>query len=192
MEKKNSKQSASWVMYVADKGKDSCPACLANHGKKFSAKDPKLPLLPIHPNCRCKYIQVATTHNAYNKVQKQLQKKTDEITLTDHNKKRNVTDEVQKINLKEKLFQNNKISKDTAEKLATQITDVKQNDPELKEQNFFLMFNGRNLTASNGELLLDAVSGKPVKKSSLEVKFLDKMMTGYTTTQKIQFDYSKK
>jgi Tlde1 domain len=192
MDANNSKQSVSWVMYVADKGKNSCPVCLANHGKKFSTKDPKLPQLPIHPNCRCKYIQVATPQDAYNKVQKQLQKKTDEIILAGHDKKRNVTDEAQEINLKEKLYQNNKISKDAAEKLATQISHAKKTDSVLKEQNFFLMFNGRHLAASNGELLLDAVSGKPVKKSKPKVEFLDKMMIGYTTTQKIQFDYSKK
>lgn len=69
MEKNSSKEAVAWVMYVADKGKDSCPACLANHGKKFSTKDPNLPILPIHPNCRCKYIQVSSPQKAHNKVQ---------------------------------------------------------------------------------------------------------------------------
>ncbi len=177
MEKNNSKESVSWVMYVADKGKDSCPACLANHGKKFSTKDPNLPMLPVHPNCRCKYIQVSSPQNAYNKVQEQLQKKTDEIVLSEHGKKRNVTEEAQEINIAEKLYQNNKISNGTAEKIAKQISEAKTKDPQLKEQNLFLIFDGKHLTTSDGELLINAVSGKPVKK---------------TKEGKIQFDYSQK
>ena len=43
------------VRFISDKGPNSCAACLEHHGKIFKQDDPNKPLLPIHPNCRCKY-----------------------------------------------------------------------------------------------------------------------------------------
>ena len=44
--------------FIAEKGSDSCKSCLAHHGKIFRSDDPGKPKLPIHPNCRCRYIEV--------------------------------------------------------------------------------------------------------------------------------------
>ena len=43
------------VRFISDKGPNSCKACLEHHGKIFKHDDPNKPLLPIHPNCRCRY-----------------------------------------------------------------------------------------------------------------------------------------
>ena len=44
-----------WLVYVSEKGENSCKACLQNHGKKFKESDLSRPALPIHPNCLCQY-----------------------------------------------------------------------------------------------------------------------------------------
>ncbi len=53
MEEKDQKDP--WLVYVADKGENSCMQCVNNHGKRFRELDVKRPALPIHPNCKCKY-----------------------------------------------------------------------------------------------------------------------------------------
>ena len=40
------------IMYVADKGENTCRECLENDGEIFDIDDPELPQLPIHPHCR--------------------------------------------------------------------------------------------------------------------------------------------
>jgi len=52
----NPLESTEKIRYVADKGKNTCRECLENDGKTFDLDDPELPQLPIHPNCRCKYV----------------------------------------------------------------------------------------------------------------------------------------
>lgn len=51
-------EDIEFVRFVSDKGPNSCEACLANHGKIYQTDDLKKPALPIHPNCRCKYVKI--------------------------------------------------------------------------------------------------------------------------------------
>ena len=54
-ELKEKDQNDPWLVYISDKGKNSCFKCTKNHGKRFRETDLSKPALPIHPNCRCKY-----------------------------------------------------------------------------------------------------------------------------------------
>ena len=47
-----------FVCFSAELGKNCCKACQENHGKIFEADDPERPEIPLHPNCRCKYIPI--------------------------------------------------------------------------------------------------------------------------------------
>lgn len=49
------KESVSLVMYVAEMGEKTCKVCQGYHGKIYSESDPEKPVIPIHPNCRCRY-----------------------------------------------------------------------------------------------------------------------------------------
>ena len=51
------KTEIKFVQFISDKGPNSCKECLKHHGKIFRADDPNKPELPIHPNCRCKYVE---------------------------------------------------------------------------------------------------------------------------------------
>lgn len=52
------KTEIKFVKFISDKGPNSCKECLKYHEKIFRADDPDKPELPIHPNCRCKFIEV--------------------------------------------------------------------------------------------------------------------------------------
>jgi hypothetical protein len=52
------KTEVKLVRFISDKGPNSCKACLVHHGKVFRADDPDKPKLPIHPNCRCKFVEI--------------------------------------------------------------------------------------------------------------------------------------
>ena len=123
-----------------------------------------MPKLPLHPNCKCHYEDV------YEKDMPQS---------LECEKIRN--------NL---LAANNNLSEKDVEKIVSLI--IKSN-PEMEKyvQNkdeIYMYFNGRYLFSSNGKLILDAVSGKPVAVKS-NIKSIN---TSYTTV-KIEhtFDYSK-
>ena len=45
------------VKFVSEKGVNSCNICRSYHGKIFTEDDPKKPELPLHPNCRCKFVE---------------------------------------------------------------------------------------------------------------------------------------
>lgn len=47
-----------WLIYVAEKGENSCRECVKNHGKRFRQNDLSRPALPVHPNCRCNYVEL--------------------------------------------------------------------------------------------------------------------------------------
>ena len=49
--------------FVAEKDGDCCEKCKRFDGKVFSDEDPAKPELPIHPNCRCKFIKQNTPGN---------------------------------------------------------------------------------------------------------------------------------
>ena len=131
------KAEVKLVEFISDKGPNSCNACRAYHGKVYQLDEPSKPELPIHPNCRCKYV----LKNAPSV---------------------DVSQEVEE----EKIFRNitsdNKLSYDDARKIATQITKARNKNAIIKEQKLFLLFNGEQLISSDGKLVLQAVSGVPV------------------------------
>ena len=45
------------VKFVSEKGVNSCNICRSYHGKIFTEDDPQKPELPLHPNCRCKFVE---------------------------------------------------------------------------------------------------------------------------------------
>lgn len=47
--------STARVMYIAEMGAKTCKKCQEYHGKIFLETDPQKPIIPIHPNCRCRY-----------------------------------------------------------------------------------------------------------------------------------------
>ena len=46
--------------FVAEKDGDCCEKCKRFDGKVFSDEDPAKPELPMHPNCRCKFVKQKT------------------------------------------------------------------------------------------------------------------------------------
>ena len=44
------------VKFVSESGSHTCTECSSNDGMLFYIDDPDLPKLPMHPNCRCKYV----------------------------------------------------------------------------------------------------------------------------------------
>ena len=60
------------VKFISDKGPNSCEDCLKHHGEVFQLDDPEKPELPIHPNCRCKYVEVTSDVTNYAAVSSQI------------------------------------------------------------------------------------------------------------------------
>ena len=56
MKKTELEQNDPWLVYVAEKSRTSCMKCQENHAKRFRSSDDSKPKLPIHPNCKCKYV----------------------------------------------------------------------------------------------------------------------------------------
>ena len=150
------------VLYVADNGENTCRECLDNDGKVFDIDDPGLPQLPIHPHCRCKYVSATAPYG-------------------------DVSDEVERYRIVKNLKAAGESDEEKAKSLAEQIINARRENPKLREQRLFLLFNGRYLMSSDGKLLLDAVSGQPVSEKTT-VKW--KTMFGGDETVVREFDYS--
>ena len=60
------------VKFISDKGPNSCEDCLKHHGEVFQLDDPEKTELPIHPNCRCKYVEVTSDVANYAAVSSQI------------------------------------------------------------------------------------------------------------------------
>jgi len=150
------------VLYVSDNGENTCQDCLDNDGKIFDIDDPELPQLPIHPHCRCKYVSAADPYE-------------------------DISEDVERHRIVKNLEAASDLDEEKARSLAEQIIDARRENPKLREQNLFLLFNGRYLMSSNGELLLDAVSGQPVSEKTT-VKW--ETMFGGDETVEREFDYS--
>ena len=56
MKNQEFEQNDPWLVYVAEKSRTSCMKCQENHAKRFRSSDDSKPKLPIHPNCKCKYV----------------------------------------------------------------------------------------------------------------------------------------
>ena len=59
MKNQEFEQSNPWLVYVAEKSRTSCMKCQENHAKRFRYSDSSRPELPIHPNCKCKYVPLS-------------------------------------------------------------------------------------------------------------------------------------
>ena len=151
------------VLYVADNGKNTCRECLENDGEIFDIDDPDLPQLPIHPNCRCKYVSASDPQN-------------------------DVSEDVERYRIVKALKEDRGIEEEEPTSLAQQIIDARRENSKLREQKLFLLFNGRHLMSSDGKLLLDAVSGQPVSIKEKEVSV--NTAASLKTVRKIKFDYS--
>ena len=151
------------VLYVADNGENTCRECLDNDGKVFDIDDPGLPQLPIHPHCRCKYVSATAPYG-------------------------DVSEDVERYRIVKNLKVAGESDEEKAKSLAEQIIDARRENPKLREQRLFLLFNGRYLMSSDGELLLDAVSGQPI--IIREEKFSDEILGEVTIVRKVKFDCS--
>ena len=150
------------VMYVADKGRNTCQECIRHDGKVFDIDDPELPQLPVHPHCRCKYVSVATPYE-------------------------DIHEDVERYRIVKNLEGGGGLDEEKAKSLAEQIINARRENPTLREEKLFLLFNGRYLISSDGKLLLDAVSGQPV--SEKKTVNWTTMFGGYETVVR-EFDYS--
>ena len=150
------------VLYVADNGDNTCQDCLDNDGRIFDINDPELPQLPIHPHCRCKYVSAADPDE-------------------------DISEDVERYRIIKNLKAAGESDEEKARALAEQIINARRENPKLREQRLFLLFNGRYLMSSDGKLLLDAVSGQPVSEKTT-VNW--KTMFGGDETVVREFDYS--
>ena len=151
------------LLYIADEGKNSCPACIINDGKKFDLEDPNLPQLPIHPNCHCRYVPITNTN-------------------------KDVSKDVEKYRITQTLRKTYRLQEGEAKSLAEQIIKVRNENLELRRQKIFLIFNGRYLMSSDGKLLLNAVSGKAVSEN---ITINQATVSGFISeTIEREFDYS--
>ncbi|MCQ2353409.1 MAG: DUF2778 domain-containing protein [Victivallaceae bacterium] len=125
------------VMYIAEQCDGVCKDCIKNDGKIFQINDPSLPLLPVHPNCRCKY--VSTLNTAYD-----------------------VSDFVEKYRIIQSLQKVHEIPEGATYDFAEQILQSRKENATLRGQKIFFLFNGQYLLSSDGKLCIQAVSGKPI------------------------------
>lgn len=131
----------SKVIYISENNSNTCEECLRYNGKVFDINATDLPQLPIHPNCRCKYV-------------------------ADDSRGRDVTSEVEHHLIVNNLQKLHDTSEELAYDLANQIVKARNENAKLREQKIFLFFNGRYFMSSDGKLLLDAVSGKATDEKS--------------------------
>ena len=151
------------IQYVADNDKHTCQECSDNDGNIFDIDDDDLPQLPIHPNCRCKYVSITAPN-------------------------KDVSEDVERYRIVKNLKETWGLEEESAKSLAQQVIDARHENSKLREQRLFLLFNGRYLMSSDGKLLLDAVSGQPVSEKTT----VNKVTIWGTVhrTIKREFDYS--
>ena len=58
MNRKKTSDSTGKVMFAAELGKNCCKTCQELHGRIFPENDSGKPEIPLHPNCRCRYIRL--------------------------------------------------------------------------------------------------------------------------------------
>ncbi len=165
MQMLNGKTEIKLVKFISDKGPNSCKECLKHHSEIFRLDDPNKPVLPIHPNCRCKYELIDTSNK-------------NTAMLIGHRQ------------IVENIVQNSDVAKNDAIEIAIQIMNARSANSKIKDQPVFLLFNGSKLVSSDGKLVLKAVSGVPVSKKT-EFNKASTLGTVRQTTFKT-FDYSIK
>ena len=154
------------VLYVADNGENTCQECLDNDGKVFDIDDPGLPQLPIHPHCRCKYVLPTAPYG-------------------------DVSEDVERHRIVKNLEAAGDLDEEKAKSLAEQIIAARHENSQLREQKLFLLFNGRYLVSSDGELLLDAVSGQAVSENVTVNKVTFWGVVHRTIEREFDYSYSR-
>ena len=162
MDQAHSRDQLAKVLYLADNGENTCQDCHGNNGRIFDIDDPELPLLPMHPHCRCKYFSVTAPH-------------------------KDVSEDVERYRIVKNLKATAKLDEENAKFLAEQIINARRENSKLREQRLFLLFNGRYLISSDGKLLLDAISGQAVSEKTIAYRTT---MYGGEETKQREFDYS--
>lgn len=152
-----------YVKFIAEHDSKTCVDCQRWDGKIFDAEDSNRPILPLHPNCRCKYQDMPAN----------------EKSLIFHEEKKHTV---------AMLTRKHNISTAQADVLAKQILIAKMENKKLESENLFFIFNGRNLVSSDGTLMLNAVSGKPVSEKFSPWSKIN--MTGAEQTVTRTFNYS--
>jgi len=151
-----------YTKFVAERNGKTCDSCRRYHEKVFRKDDPRRPTLPIHPNCRCKYQDIPITSRSA-ELQKEKQRAAAVFTSRHH------------------------LSEILADELAEQIIIARMENRKLESEDIFLLFNGRRLLSSDGELLLDAVAGQPVDKKISTERISQNLHREIDT---VTFDYS--
>ena len=154
------------VLYVSDNGENTCQDCLDNDGRIFDIDDPELPQLPIHPHCRCKYVSVAEPYE-------------------------DISEDVERYRIVKNLEAASDLDEEKAKSLAEQIINARRENPKLREQRLFLLFNGRYLMSSDGKLLLDAVSGQAVSENATVNKVTFWGVVHRTIEREFDYSYSR-
>ena len=159
----NDSSKKGMVKFVSESGPHTCAECSDYDGMLFYIDAPDLPQLPLHPNCRCKYVSV-------------------------DDPQRDVTAQVEEHGITAKLVALHDLPEAEASALAKQISVARAENEIIGRQKLFLLFNGRYLLSSDGKLLLPAVSGK---STATEEKDLSKDILGsVTVSRKFTFDNS--
>ena len=151
-----------YVKFIAENNGNTCDKCRQHHGKVFEKSDSKCPVLPIHPNCRCEYQDIPISSKST--VLQEERQRIASILTAKHS-----------------------LSYKQADDFAKQIICARLENKKLDSEKLFLLFNGRYLMSSDGELLLNAVAGQPI-----ETRIKENPISA-TQTQEITsfvFDYS--
>ena len=159
----DSRSQIGKIVYISDKSESTCQDCVKNNGKVFDIDDDSLPQLPVHSHCRCKYVSAME-------------------------RDKDVSEDVERYRIVKNLRVATKLDEEKAKSLAAQIINARRENSKLREQRLFLLFNGRYLMSSDGELLLDAVSGKAVSEK-VTVNGVAMWGTVHRTIER-EFDYS--
>ena len=154
------------ILYVADTGENTCRECSDNDGKIFDIDDPGLPQLPVHPNCRCKYVSATAPYE-------------------------DVSEDVERHRIIKNLEAAGDLDEEKAKALAEQIVNARHENPKLREQKLFLLFNGRYLMSSDGKLLLDAVSGQPVSENIIVTQADERGKSSKIIEREFDYSYSR-
>lgn len=151
------------VRFVSESGPHTCAECSDNDGKLFHIDDPDLPQLPMHPNCRCKYVSA-------------------------DDPQQDVTAQVEEHGIIADLVNLHDLPEVEASALAKQITAARAENEIIGRQKLFLLFNGRYLMSSDGKLLLPAIAGAPT--ATEDVKSSVSFFGFANVVKKTKFDYS--
>jgi len=155
-----------YVKFIAENNTRTCSECQRFDGKIYDRDDSQRPTLPLHPNCRCKYEDVPIT----------------EKSIILQNEKQSIAADI---------VIKHSVSAELADTLAKQIIIAKMENTTLESGKTFLLFNGRYLFSSDGRLLLNAVSGKPVSEVFSRWSQINIIGAEQTATRTFNYSYER-